>query len=47
MWESPEASAPALTNEQRAELDYRMSQYEQNLSNVLPWEDVKAGLLKK
>ncbi len=47
LWESLEASTPALTDEQRAELDYRMAQYEQNPANVLPWEHVKAGLLKK
>jgi putative addiction module component (TIGR02574 family) len=47
LWESLEAHLPALTDEQRAELDCRVASYEQNPSNVLPWEQVRAGLFKK
>jgi putative addiction module component (TIGR02574 family) len=38
---------PALTDEQRAELDYRVARYQNNPSDVIPWEQVKAGLFKK
>jgi putative addiction module component (TIGR02574 family) len=38
---------PALTDEQRAELDHRLAKYERNPSDVIPWEQVKAGLFKK
>ena len=47
LWESIEADIPVLTDEQRAELDYRVARYERNPSDVIPWEQVKAGLLKK
>ena len=46
LWESLEAQVPALTDEQRAELDYRIASYENNPHNVIPWEEVKAGLRK-
>jgi putative addiction module component (TIGR02574 family) len=46
LWESLEAEAP-LTEEQRGELDYRMARYEQSRADVIPWEQVKAGLFKK
>jgi len=47
VWESLEADSLSLTDEQRAELDYRISRHEQNPSNVVPWEQVRAGLFKK
>jgi len=47
VWESLEADAVALTDEQRAELDYRIARHEQNPSDVIPWEQVRARLLKK
>lgn len=47
LWESLESDPPALTEEQRAELDHREAAYRQNSSAALPWEQVKAGLLKK
>ena len=47
LWESLEADVAALTEEQRAELDYRVAKYEQNSSDVVPWEQVKADLFKK
>ena len=47
LWESLEADPPALTEDQRAELDYRVAKYEQNPSDVISWEQVRAGLFKK
>lgn len=45
VWESLEADAAPLT--QRAELDYRIARHEQNPSDVISWEKVRAGLSKK
>jgi putative addiction module component (TIGR02574 family) len=47
LWESLEADEVALTDSQRAELDYRMGQYERNPDEVISWEQVRAGLFKK
>ena len=47
VWESLEADAASLTDAQRAELDYRITRHEQNPSDVIPWENVRASLLKK
>ena len=47
VWESLEADAASLTDAQRAELDHRIARHEQNPSDVLHWEQVKSGLLKK
>ena len=47
VWESLEADSLSLTDAQRTELDYRIARHEQNPSNVLPWEQVRAGLFKK
>ena len=47
LWESLESDLPALSAEQRAELDYREARYRENPADVLPWEQVKADLLKK
>ena len=47
VWESLEADAASLTDAQRAELDHRISRHERNPSDVLPWEQVRADLLKK
>lgn len=47
LWESLESHLPALTNEQREELDIREARYGQNPSAVLTWEHVKAGMLKQ
>ena len=47
LWESLEAEVPALTDVHRAEFDYRVARYEQNPSDVIPWEDVRANLFKK
>jgi putative addiction module component (TIGR02574 family) len=46
LWESLEAAPPALTDDQRAELEHRVARYEQNPSNVISWEQVRAGLFK-
>ena len=47
VWESLEADAVSLTDPQRAELDFRIARHEQNPSAVIPWEQVRAGLLKR
>ena len=47
LWESIEADASPLTGPQRAELDERMVRYEQNPSDVIPWERVRASLFNK
>jgi putative addiction module component (TIGR02574 family) len=47
VWESLEADALSLTEAQRAELDRRIERHEQNPSDVIPWEQVRAGLFKK
>jgi putative addiction module component (TIGR02574 family) len=47
LWESLEADSVSLTDAQRAELDDRIARHEQNPSNVIPWEQVRAGLFKK
>ena len=46
VWESLEADA-SLTDAQRAELDYRIARNEQDPSDVIAWENVRAGLFKK
>lgn len=47
VWESLEADALSLTDAQHAELDHRIERHEQNPSNVIPWEQVRANLFKK
>jgi putative addiction module component (TIGR02574 family) len=47
LWESLEADEVPLTEAQRAELDYRIARHQQNPVDVIPWEKVRAGLLKK
>jgi putative addiction module component (TIGR02574 family) len=46
VWESLEADSAALTDVQRAELDHRIARHEQNPSDVIPWQQVRAGLFK-
>jgi len=46
VWESLQADELALTDGQRDELDYRLGQYERYLDEVIPWEQVRAGLFK-
>ena len=47
IWESLEADSASLTDAQRAELDHRIARHEQNPSDVIPWQQVRAGLFKK
>jgi putative addiction module component (TIGR02574 family) len=47
LWESLDKDDLPLTEDQRRELDYRIARHEQNPSDVIPWEQVKANLLKK
>jgi putative addiction module component (TIGR02574 family) len=47
VWESLEADAASLTDEQRAELDRRIANHERNPSDVIPWEQVRTRLFKK
>ncbi len=47
VWESLEADSASLTDEQRAELDYRIARHEQNSIDVIPWKQVRSGLFKK
>ena len=47
VWESLEADSASLTEAQRAELDYRIARREQNPSDTIPWQQVRAGLFKK
>lgn len=47
VWESLEADAVSLTDAQRSELDHRIARHEQNPSDVILWQRVKAGLFKK
>jgi putative addiction module component (TIGR02574 family) len=47
VWESLEADALSLTDAQRAELDHRIARHEQNPSDVIPWQQVRAGLFKE
>ena len=47
LWESLAVDALALTDEQRAELDDRVAKYEENPSDVIPWEQVRAGLFER
>jgi putative addiction module component (TIGR02574 family) len=44
VWKSLEADSGSLPDAQRAELDYRSAWHEQNPSDVIPWQQVRAGL---
>lgn len=47
LWESLEADELSLTDAQRDELDYRLAEYQRHPDDVIPWEQVRAGLFKK
>lgn len=47
LWESLEADVPPITDAQREELDRRLLHYDENPSDVIPWEQVKASLPKR
>jgi putative addiction module component (TIGR02574 family) len=46
VWESLEADSMPLTEAQRSELDYRIARHEQNPSDVIPWQQVKASVFR-
>jgi len=46
VWESLETGAASLTEVQREELDRRIARHEQNPSDVIPWEHVRASRLE-
>ncbi|HAZ43300.1 MAG TPA: hypothetical protein DDW76_29540 [Cyanobacteria bacterium UBA11369] len=49
IWDSiaAEQAYPALTEQQKRELDNRIDDYEMNPDNVLTWEEIKASIKKK
>jgi putative addiction module component (TIGR02574 family) len=47
LWESLEGDSGSLTDAQRAELDHRIARHEKNPSDVIPWQQVRAGLFAK
>ena len=47
VWESLDADGLSSTETQRTELDSRIARHEQNPADVIPWEQVRAGLFKK
>jgi putative addiction module component (TIGR02574 family) len=47
VWESLESEPPVLTDEQLSELEDRVASYRRNPQDVVSWEQVKSGLLKK
>jgi putative addiction module component (TIGR02574 family) len=47
LWESLETDALPLAETQRAELDRRVTRYAQDPTDVIPWEQIRADLLKK
>ena len=47
VWESLEADSASLTDAQLAELEHRVARHEQNPSDVIPWQQVRATLFKK
>jgi len=46
LWDSI-ADATPLTEAQRAELDRRIDDHENNPENVVPWESVKASIISR
>ena len=47
LWESLEAENVSLPEAQRSELDRRIARHEQNPSDVIPWDQIRAELFKK
>jgi len=47
LWQDIESQSPALSEQQSAELDRRMVSYQQDPSDVIPWERIKADLFKR
>lgn len=46
LWESIGADTLPLTDTQRGELARRIAQYEQDPSDVIPWEQLRADLFR-
>jgi putative addiction module component (TIGR02574 family) len=46
VWENLEVDALSLTDAQRAEMDHRIERHEQNPTDIIPWEQVRASLFK-
>lgn len=47
LWEDIESHASGLTPEQAEEIDRRVAAYEKDPSDVMTWDQVKAGLPKR
>ncbi len=47
LWQDIEAHPSVVSDEQLSELDRRMAKYEQDPSAVIPWEQIKADLMKQ
>lgn len=49
LWDSIAADSTAvpLTQAQRAELDQRIAEHEENPNDVVPWEEVKAAITER
>lgn len=47
VWESLESDALSLTDAQRNELDRRIERHQQNPSDLIPWDRVRASLFNK
>ena len=47
VWQSLEADAAVLTETQRAELDRRIARHNDSPDDVVPWQKVRASLLKQ
>ncbi|MCU1327934.1 MAG: addiction module component, family [Bryobacterales bacterium] len=47
LWESLETDPHVTTGEQHSELDASMARYQSDPSDVIPWEQVKAGLFRQ
>jgi putative addiction module component (TIGR02574 family) len=47
LWQDIEAHPVVVGEEQLTELDRRMAKYEQDPSDVIPWEQIKADIFKQ
>ena len=47
LWDSIQAEIPALTDEQREELENRVAHYAKNPVDVIPWEQIRTELLNR
>ncbi len=44
LWESLEANELSPTSDQREQLDRRLTEYQRNPHDVIPWEQVRGSL---